>query len=81
MKVEIVFEKPDNFAASAIRGLAAQIEGYQKVKGQSNMLMAVLGSLDFDFSSEEQAQRFEYVVRKYIASEILNDIKIKIISN
>ena len=66
--------------ASAIRGLANAIEGYQIVKGQTNLIMRLTDSLDFDFKSEDQAKRFERAVRKYIATEFQKDIQIELIS-
>ncbi|HEY2329902.1 MAG TPA: hypothetical protein VGI63_08835 [Verrucomicrobiae bacterium] len=81
MIVKINFGKPDVFLASAIRGIANQVEGFQTVKGQSNFLMMLLDSLEFVFSGKEQAERFEKAVRKYIASEILEDVQIEFVSS
>jgi hypothetical protein len=81
MKVEITFKKPDNFLAAAIRGLVSQIEGWQRVAGQTNIMMQLTDSLEFAFKDESQARRFEKAVRKYIAAEFQNDITIKLISN
>jgi hypothetical protein len=80
MKAQITFGNCDIHLASAIRGLANAIEGYQIVKGQTNLIMRLTDSLDFDFKSEEQAKRFERAVRKYIAIEFQKDIQIELIS-
>ena len=77
MKTKVTFETYDEILGSAVRGIAAQVAGYQTARGNTN-IMLMLGSFDFDFANEEQARRFEKAVRTYIAPQFQDGIKIEI---
>jgi len=47
------------------------------VKGQTNEETLLMDSLEFAFSDESQAQRFEKAVRRYIAPEFVKLLKIE----
>jgi hypothetical protein len=85
MKVVVKLETNDIYLAAAIRGLAAQIEVYQTVVRGTTMVsgrilkVETFQSWEFNFIDEGQGTLFGDVVRRYLAPEFQDKIKIEFV--